>query len=160
MWYVIWVTSGKEEEIKDQCQKRLSGDMYKDIFVLRYTRRMKKKGQWQEVTRRLFPGYIFIDTEDIDAVRERLRDIDAMTIVLGDDDKPVPISDSEQAFLQSLIDDAYVVNMSTGHIIGDEIIIASGPLAGTKGIIKKINRHTHSVIPAHSSPTSRRSAPG
>ena len=31
--------------------------------------------------------------------------------------------------------------MSTGHIIGDEIIIASGPLAGTKGIIKKINRH-------------------
>lgn len=141
MWYVIWVTSGKEEEIKEQCQKRLSGDMYKDIFVLRYTRRMKKKGQWQEVTRRLFPGYIFIDTEDIDAIRERLRDIDAMTIVLGDDDKPVPISDSEQAFLQSLIDDAYVVNMSTGHIIGDEIIIASGPLAGTKGIIKKINRH-------------------
>ena len=43
MWYVIWVTSGKEEEIKEQCQKRLPGDMYKDIFVLRYTRRMKKK---------------------------------------------------------------------------------------------------------------------
>lgn len=141
MWYVIHVPTGKEEIIKEVCIERLSSSIYKDIFVLRYTRKMKLGGKWQNVVKTLFPGYLFVDTDNIMQVKLELNAIKVMTNVLGADNDPVPISIEEQEFLQSLIDDAYIVRMSSGFIIGDQIALTEGPLKNTKGIIKKINRH-------------------
>lgn len=141
MWYVIQVPTGKEELIKDLCIDRIESVHYNNIFILRYIKKIKQHGRWKEVIKTLFPGYIFVDTDDIMAVKQRLNGIKTMTIVLGSDGEPVPISEEEKKFLQSLIDGNYVVRMSTGFVIGDEIALISGPLRDTKGVIKKIDRH-------------------
>lgn len=141
MWYVIHVPTGKEEAIKEMCMERLNRALYNDIFILRYTRKMKLGGKWQDVIKNLFPGYLFIDTENIIQVKVELAKVKVMTKVLGSDNEPVPVSKEEQEFLQSLIDDEYIVRMSTGFIIGDQIALTEGPLKNTRGVIRKINRH-------------------
>lgn len=146
MWYVIQVPTGKEELTKDLCLDRIDSVHYNEIFILRYVKKIKQDGRWKETTRTLFPGYIFVDTDDIMSVKQNLNGIRAMTIVLGSDGEPVPVSDEERSFLQSLIDGEYVVRMSTGFIIGDEIALISGPLRNTKGVIKRIDRHKRQAL--------------
>lgn len=146
MWYVIQVPTGREELTKDLCTDRLDSVHYNEIFILKYVKKIKKNGIWREVTRMLFPGYIFVDTDDIVSVKQDLTGVKTMTIVLGSDGEPVPVSPEERSFLQSLIDENYVVRMSAGFIIGDEIALISGPLRNTKGIIKRVDRHKRQAV--------------
>ncbi len=146
MWYVIQVPTGKEELTKDLCIDRIDSVHYNEIFILRYAKKIKRNGRWKEVMKTLFPGYIFVDTDDILSVKQKLIGVKAMTIVLGSDGEPVPVSGEERSFLQSLIDGEYVVRMSTGFIIGDEIALISGPLRNTKGVIKRVDRHKRQAV--------------
>ncbi len=146
MWYVIQVPTGKEELTKDLCIDRIDSVHYNEIFILKYAKKIKRNGRWKEVMKTLFPGYIFVDTDDILSVKQNLIGVKAMTIVLGSDGEPVPVSGEERSFLQSLIDGDYVVRMSTGFIIGDEIALISGPLRNTKGVIKRVDRHKRQAV--------------
>ncbi|MCI8307694.1 MAG: antiterminator LoaP [Lachnospiraceae bacterium] len=146
MWYVIQVPTGKEELTKDLCIDKIDSVHYNDIFILRYAKKVKERGRWKEVIKTLFPGYIFVDTDDIMSVRQSLKGIRAMTIVLGSDGEPIPVSGEERSFLQSLIDDDYVVRMSSGFIIGDAIALVNGPLRNTRGVIKRIDRHKRQAV--------------
>ena len=69
MWYVIQVMSGEEHE-KEQLFKKLilnrDGRTYDKIFVPMYVRKKRYQGRWHEEQKVLFPGYIFVDTSDIE----------------------------------------------------------------------------------------------
>lgn len=71
MWYVIQVMSGEEHE-KEQLFKKLilnrDGRTYDKIFVPMYVRKKRYQGKWHEEQKVLFPGYIFVDTSDIELV--------------------------------------------------------------------------------------------
>ena len=72
MWYVIQVPTGKEELTKDLCIDRIDSVHYNEIFILRYAKKIKRNGRWKEVMKTLFPGYIFVDTDDILSVKHEV----------------------------------------------------------------------------------------
>lgn len=141
MWYVIQTTSGEEQHCLALCKAKLDKSLYKEMFVPMYVDKMHFKKKWHDVKKVLFPAYFFVDTEDINAVQEEMAHIDRLTKTLRNAEMVAPIREEEQEFLQSLMNSEYVVECSTGFIIGDRVCITEGPLRNHYGFIRKIDRH-------------------
>lgn len=145
MWYVIQVYTGKELEIAKQCRERVA-DEGEDVFVPLAERWTKIRGERTLITSRLFPGYVFIETEKIEDFYKRLNRIYAMTKVLRTGDEMTPIQKEEEEYLRRLGGDEHVVKYSEGYIEGDKLVVTSGPLKDFEGRIKKILRHKRLVV--------------
>ena len=141
MWYVMQVLSGEEHRIIQQCKKQIDSRCYRDIFAPRYVQKKRYQGHWHERQKILFPGYVFIDTEDIEPFIKKLSQINGLTKLLRNADEIAPISDEEQQYLLDMMDDGYVVQISVGYLIGDQICITQGALKDYTGYISKIDRH-------------------
>lgn len=145
MWYVIQVYTGKELEIARQCRDRVT-ENGEDVFVPLAERWTKIRGERTLVTSRLFPGYVFIETEKIEDFYKRLNRVCAMTKVLRIGEEMTPIYPEEEAYLKRLGGDKHVVKYSEGYIEGEKLVVTSGPLKDFDGKVKKILRHKRLVV--------------
>ena len=145
MWYVMQVYTGKELEIAQQCRERVA-DEGEDVFVPLAERWTKIRGERTLITSRLFPGYVFIETEGIEDFYKRLNRIYAMTKVLRTGDEMMPIQKEEEEYLRKLGGDEHVVKYSEGYIEGERLIVTSGPLKDFAGNVKKVLRHKRLVV--------------
>lgn len=145
MWYVIQVYTGKELEIAQQCRDRVMADG-EDVFVPLAERWTKICGERTLITSRLFPGYVFIETDQIEDFYQRLNRIYAMTKVLRTGEEMTPIQKEEEAYLRRLGGDEHVVKYSEGYMEGDRLVVTSGPLKDFEGNVKKILRHKRLVV--------------
>ncbi len=145
MWYVIQVYTGRELEIAQQCRDRVMSDG-EDVFVPLAERWTKIRGERTLITSRLFPGYVFIETDQIEDFYQRLNRIYAMTKVLRTGEEMTPIQKEEEAYLRRLGGDEHVVKYSEGYMEGDRLVVTSGPLKDFEGNVKKILRHKRLVV--------------
>ena len=141
MWYVVQTLAGQEEECAALCRAKADLSLYKEMFVPLYIRKMHFQKQWHDVKRALFPGYFFIDTEEIDPILEELAGLPRLAKVLRNADRAAPVTKEEQAFLAGMMDEEHVVDCSKGLVIGNRVCITEGPLRGKSGMIRKIDRH-------------------
>ena len=140
MWYAIQVFTGKEQETIDLCYKYIPDSSY-ELINPRMERLRQYGGRWHKEQAVMFPGYIFISTEDIIAFQTNSRQVPRVLKVLGDDMEPIPLQREEEEMLRRLVNDEYVLELSTGIKNGDTLSIKSGSLIGMEALIKKINRH-------------------
>ena len=145
MWYVVQVRTGDELKLAERFKHEIKAEG-EDVFVPLFERRKCIRGSWTKVTKPLFPGYIFFQTEDAEDLYFRLKRIDAFTRILATGREYTPISEEEEEFLRYLIGDDYIAQESIGVIEGDHIIVMRGPLYGLEGNIVKINRHKRIAI--------------
>lgn len=141
MWYVVQVMTGREADLRELITRCLNRELLEDCFYPTYEASYKKRGQRQIVQRRLFPGYLFLVTEDILAVEQELRMIPDMTKVLKTGQEAIPLTQAEQEFLEQYLNGEHVLPMSRGYKSGDEIRITEGPFAGYQGQLKAVDRH-------------------
>ncbi len=141
MWYVIQVRTGSEDNIRLQCEKNISPDVLKDCFIPYYEERRHLRGEWTTQRRILFPGYVFLDSEELEHLFMNLKQVSGLTKLLGTGDDIVPLTEEEVEFLTSFGGEDQVVPISEGIIENSKVIVMSGPLAGKEGYIKKIDRH-------------------
>ncbi|MCD8195589.1 MAG: antiterminator LoaP [Lachnospiraceae bacterium] len=141
MWYVIQVLSGTEEDTLEMLRKQIPEELLRKCFVFYYEEMRKYAGEWHKQKKLLFPGYIFVVTEQVDSLYLALRNVKKLTRILGDKECFMPLSEAEVEFLRGFSGETQVVGMSIGFIENDRVTITSGPLAGREGCIKKINRH-------------------
>lgn len=140
--YVIQVVGGKEQHVCDLVNKLLSKSI-KECFIPRREVMRRAEGSWISIRETLFPGYLFVETDNIQHVMERLARIPALTRLLGvSDERVIPLSQDEVAWLTALMKPLdKVVEMSVGVIEGDQVIVTDGPLKGHEALISKIDRH-------------------
>lgn len=141
MFYVIQVMTGEERDIMNLCRIHMDFSVIEDMFIPLYARKKKFKDEWKEVIKPLFPGYIFVDTEDIVTVNEELKKVEKFTKILKSADQVAPIAPEEERFLRTVMDESYVVRVSRGILIGQQVIVTDGVLKDVPGRITKINRH-------------------
>ena len=145
MWYVIQVYTGKELEIVQQCRDRVM-DEGEDVFVPLVERWTKIQGERTLIMSKLFPGYVFIETNQIEDFHIRLKKIYAMTKILRTGEEMTPIHPEEEAYLKQLGGDEHVVKYSEGYIEGDKLVVTSGALKDFEGKVKKVLRHKRLVV--------------
>ena len=145
MWYVIQVYTGHEAEIAGQCRDRALEEG-EEAFIPLVERMTKVQGEWVQVKTRLFPGYVFIETDRPWDLYMRLKKIKAMTKLLKTGEEITPLYKEEEEYLRGLEDREHVVRYSEGYLEGDRLVVTSGALQGYEGKIKKILRHKRLVV--------------
>lgn len=147
MWYVIQVFTGRElrvaQEIRKVADSSAEGTCtVSDVLVPQAEYKQRIGGQWETTQRIVFPGYVFVETRNPDALAAQLSQVKFFTRILGVENGFVPLSDVEAQYIQTFADTpTRIVQMSTGVIEGDQVRILSGPLFGLEGRITRIDRH-------------------
>lgn len=145
MWYVIQVYTGEEEDICEQCRRQII-EKGEEIFVLTAERMTKIRGQWTLIAGCLFPGYVFVETEQIEDFFMRLKRIDSVTKLLRTGEEMTPIHSEEEAYLRTLGGDSHTVKYSEGYMEGERLVVMSGAMKNFKGRVKKVLRHKRLVV--------------
>ena len=141
MWYVVQVRSGTEHNIRIQCNKKIPDAIMERCLIPYYEEKKKQNGTWNTLQKVLFPGYIFMITEDVEKLFFHLKTIEGMTKLIGTGQDIIPLKEEEITFLKRFGGEEQIVSMSEGIIEGTQVIITSGPLMGMEGLIQKIDRH-------------------
>ena len=79
MWYVVWTSTGSEEKLLKKvkemtCQNR--------CFVPRRIMQIRRKGDWIYTEKSMFPGYFFVDTDDVEELYQELRKQEGFSTIL------------------------------------------------------------------------------
>lgn len=146
MWYVVQVYSGREIITKQLCDSMIHDNLLKQCFIPRGEKKFKQKGKWITVPITMFPGYLFMETEYGKDVYHELKRIPEFTKILGTGYELVPIQEEEERFLQGLMDSSHLVQMSTGVLLGQQVVVYEGPLQGKEGLIRKIDRKKRMAV--------------
>ena len=83
MWYAVQVATGREETTRDMCRKLIDKELYKDIFIIRFDKAKKYYGEWHKEKKIMFPGYMFIDTDNPNEIYEQLKNVPEFMKILG-----------------------------------------------------------------------------
>ena len=141
-----------EEAIRAQVREKLTRG-HADLFINFVDKREKAKELYVDVAaakgyydaalklKTLFPGYVFLISEDKEALFFALKKVVGLTKLVGTGEEVVPLTQEEIRFLMRFGRDDQVVEMSEGIIENQRVIITSGPLQGNEGLIKRIDRH-------------------
>lgn len=140
--YVIQVVGGQETRAVELIA-RVACDVVRECFVPRREVVKRTDGAWHKRCERLFPGYVFVQTEDPLKVQQLLRAVPTFTRMLGSaGDTFLPLAPDEVTWINIHTNaDTHVVEMSEGIIEGDRVVVTSGPLRGQEASISHIDRH-------------------
>src|SRR5512136_88905 len=115
-WFVIHTLSGQEQRVKESIEKRIKteemGDYIKEVLVPMEKVAEVRGGKKTVTTRKLYPGYVFIDVALLDEnnrVIEKpwyfIRDTPGIIGFVGGD-RPTPTSPDEIASIKAQIADS------------------------------------------------------
>lgn len=147
VWYAVQVATGREETTRDMCRKLIDKELYKDIFIIRFDKAKKYYGEWHKEKKIMFPGYMFIDTDNPNEIYEQLKNVPEFMKILGRNGNDfIAIESSKEALFKAMVSKNYEIPISIGVIEGDKVIVKEGPLVGMEAYIKKIDRHKKVAI--------------
>ena len=140
-WYVIQIKSGQEEKIASELKKRIPSHLLNRCFVPKYKYMVHYQKEWTTKETVTFPGYVFIQSDDIYKLYSHLKKVSSSIKMLGLNKNEIfPLRNDDILFLLRY-DENESFDISRGYIIGGKTVITSGPLMGREGIIRKIDRH-------------------
>lgn len=141
MWCVLKCRTGKEEEIMASCRRNISGEILWDIFMFTYERMRRYEGSWHMETRQMFPGYLFLETDDPETLADAVRPYRGMAQTDTDGNTLRIVQPEEERFLKDLCGGTHHLAISQGYIRDGITHIIHGPLVGMERRIRRIDRH-------------------
>ena len=153
MYYVIQVKTGKEQKAIEDIMKNKPDDASFDVFAP-YRKAIRKfHGIEKEVIERCFPGYIFVETDDVQRLFFELYWIPGFTRLLGreaDTYNFVPLDKDESRMIDILYskNNDRITEISNIEVKEGEIVrVLDGPLSlvGQEAKIVKVNLHKREV---------------
>lgn len=141
IWYVLYCPKGNEEEIIASCKQHMARETLRDAFLITYDRMLRYQGEWHVEKRKMFPGYMFLESEDGELLMKELERYEDIVQILGDRLFLVPITSKEEHFLKGLLCQEHHMGLSKGYIRDGRTFVTEGPLCGKEEWIRKIDRH-------------------
>lgn len=111
-------------------------------------REKKFHGSWHLVTERVYPGYLFLKTEEAEQLFFQLKQIPKLTKLLGDAELTFDsLTDEEAAFVENLGGAEHVVQLSPVAVDKDgNVTVLGGELKKYEDRIKKIDLHKRIAV--------------
>ena len=141
MWYVIWALARKEKELINIITDKVPANVYTRVWTPCKKEIRRYSGHQTTVDIILFPGYVFIDTDDPDAVHQYLYRYSSYIRFLKDGESYSPVSDHERSIIEHFTGESGTAGISMGVISDGRLHILDGPLVGMESQITKIDRH-------------------
>ena len=146
MYYVLQVAPGTEERTEKLIRGQVGSSAYGRCFhPIRHVRK-KFRGEWKDFHEKLLPGYVFITSDSVRELYQELRQVPALTRMLGKEDEWfAALPESEAAWLECLmqINENVLTEIGLSQVLTEEggMTILSGPLKHMEGNIKKFHLH-------------------
>ncbi len=145
-WYIVQTYSGYENKVKTSLDQRVKtmdmGDKIFQVIIPTEEEIEIKDGQRKTVSRKLFPGYIFVQMVMSDDSWYVVRNTPAVTGFAGatadDRAKPTPLADAEvDQILKQMTSHKPRVNV--GFQIGESVLVTDGPFSDMVGVVDAID---------------------
>jgi len=147
-WFVVHTYSGQEGRVmvalKQRAETMKLTDRILEIVIPTQEQIQIRSGRKQQVTEKIFPGYILVKMILDDNSWLTVRTTQGVTGFVGVGDKPTPISDEEVASIQKFMNqDApkYRAKFTTGEAVK----IVDGPFAEFLGSVESIDEERGKV---------------
>lgn len=130
LWYAIQTYTGKEEKLAEMLRLIVPKECIGECFVPYFEQLHCWHQQNQIRVLRLFPGYIFLASDDIGDLYQRLKQVPAMTkIMTAGAFEFSPLYDGEAEFLLQMMDADRIVRLTYVATDGrNHVSYLSGPL--------------------------------
>ncbi len=117
--------------------------MLQDAFVFTCDRMRRYEGAWHLERQLLFPGVLFLESQDGERLRKELEYCQKIRPVLGFGRGSwlYAVNPETEGFLNSLCGASHHFRMSRGYIRDGKTYVTEGPLRGRESLIRKIDRH-------------------
>ncbi len=144
-WYVAHTYSGYENKVKDSIEKTVEnrglGDLIGEVCIpVEEAVEENDKGEKKTVTRKIYPGYVFIKMQMTDESWYVVRNTRGCTGFVGPGSKPVPLSEAEVMNLG-----VETATVDLGVDVGDTVRITDGSMEGFMGEVLEINQEKRKV---------------
>jgi transcription termination/antitermination protein NusG len=148
-WFVIHTLSGQEQKVKESIEKRLKqeemGEYIHEVLVPMEKVAEVRSGKKTVTTRKLFPGYVFVDMvllDDSKRIIEKpwyfLRDTQGIIGLVGGD-RPTPTDPEEMERIKAQISESEDHEKPKVHFeVGETVKINDGPFLNFSGVIEEI----------------------
>ncbi len=142
--YVLSVVAGQEELVienlierikKQELQDQVNG--YLSPVVSEYS---LKKGEKITKTRKLYPGYVFIESKMNDKIRYVIRNTPGVRLIVGAETRPIPLSQEEYENIIKQVEKSLErAELIIPFKMGDVVLLKTGDFKGMKGVLKNID---------------------
>ena len=140
VWCVLQVAPGHEDALAARVA-RVARAALDDCFVLRRQALRRRGGAWHLCDEVMFPGYIFLVTDDPAGLAEGLGLLTSFAHLLNCDGAPATLDEREVAFVRDFGGPHHTVALSRGSIVGGLLTVEEGPLKGREHLVTKVDRH-------------------
>ena len=147
-WYAIFVKTGCEDDIcfaLDHIMSNSSQEIRYNLLVPKRKIYECKQGIRREVVKKLFPGYVLVQTDDIMRFYLNAKKWPRVLRFLKAGGTFLQVNYKEIRQILSMVDTQGLINISEGFYENEKIKIISGPLIGMEGIIKKVDKRNGRV---------------
>ena len=151
MWYVIQTVNGEEQQVCTWINQRMDRALFRRCFVPLYEDVWRKEGIGNISIRKMFGGYLFIETDRPEDVYEELRKAPGLTILLSEENQTGkrfwPIHKEEEEFLDNVLWDGLMRVSYIERNANGRITFVAGPLADYQEYIVKIDLpHRRAIV--------------
>jgi transcription termination/antitermination protein NusG len=149
-WFVIHTLSGQEHKVKENIEKRLKAeemtDYIKEVLVPVEKVVDVRGGKKSVTTRKLHPGYVYIDMVLLDEKKRVLekpwyfiQDIPGKIGFVGGD-RPIPVPPEDIATIKAQISESEETEKPKVHFEkAENVKITDGPFMNFTGVIEEID---------------------
>lgn len=143
-WYVVNTYSGYENKAKaaleDAIQRAQLGHRFGEVLVPTEQVTEVRDGKKKTTTRKIYPGYMFVQMEIDQATTHIVRSTPKVTGFIGNSRNPPPIPDDEVRRITNQVEEdevgpTVVVNFERG----EEVRVIDGPFASMMGRVEEVN---------------------
>ena len=142
--YVLSVVAGQEELVIENLIERIKKqelqdqvNNYMSPVVSEYS---LKKGEKITKTRKLYPGYVFIESKMNDKIRYVIRNTPGVRLIVGAETRPIPLSQEEYENIVKQVEKSLErAELIIPFKMGDVVLLKTGDFKGMKGVLKNID---------------------
>ncbi len=130
-WYVLQVLTGKEKETKKRLKKALqivNENYHSKALVPERKLNERRQGRYYQVTRIMFPGYIFLHIVLNDSVYYKIKQIPNIIRFLGST-RPTPVPIEQMQPILRMCSLGELIDISKISV-GKTVEVIEGPLPG------------------------------
>jgi transcriptional antiterminator NusG len=143
-WYIVHAYSNFEkkvaEEIRKQAQQHGLNDLFQEVLVPTEEVVEIRRGQKVNAERKFFPGYVLVKANLTDEAYHLVKNTPKVTGFLGQDNKPMPISDREAERIKGQVADGVEhPKSSITFEVGETVRVADGPFASFNGVVEEVD---------------------
>jgi transcriptional antiterminator NusG len=149
-WFVLHTLSGQELKVKESIEKRLKaeemGEYIREVLVPMEKVAEVRGGKKTVTTRKLYPGYVFVDMVLLDENRRIIekpwyfiRDTQGIIGFVGGD-RPTETTQEEIDFIKAQISESEDTERpKVSFEVGETVKINDGPFLNFSGVIEEID---------------------